>query len=51
MGRGQVQSSRARTSTTQGRVYAVVQEAEHGDQPNMQGKFYTCICFLMHSVY
>ena len=31
VGRGQVQSSQARTSGTQGRVYAVVPEAEHVD--------------------
>ena len=29
-------------SRTQGRVYAVVPEAEHADQPDMQGTFYTC---------
>ena len=23
-------------------------EAEHANQPDMQGTFYTCICFLMH---
>ena len=51
MGRGQVQSSQARTSGTRGRVYAVVPEAEHADQPDMQGTFYTCICFLMHHVH
>ena len=37
MGRGQVQGSQARTSGTQGRVYAMVPEAEHTDQPNAQG--------------
>ena len=26
-------------------------EAEHVDQPDMQGTFYTCICFLMHHVH
>ena len=26
-------------------------EAEHADQPDMQGTFYTCICFLMHPAY
>ena len=26
-------------------------KAEHEDQPNMQGTFYTCICFLMHHVH
>ena len=39
MGRGQVQSSQARTSGTQGRVYAMVPEAERVDQPDVQGMF------------
>ena len=39
MGRGQVQGSQARTSGTQGRVYAMVPEAERVDQPDMQGMF------------
>ena len=39
MGRGQVQGSQARTSGTQGRVYAMVPEAEHADQPDVQGMF------------
>ena len=43
MGRGQVQSSQARTSGTQGRVYAMVPEVEHADQPEVQGMF-----LLMH---
>ena len=43
--RGQVQSPQARMSRTQGRVYAVVLEAEHADQPDMQGTFYTCNYF------
>ena len=51
MGRGQAQSSQVRTSGTQGRVYAVVPEAEHADQLDMQGTFYTCICFPMHHVH
>ena len=51
MGRGQVQSSQARTLGTQGHVYSVVPEAEHADQPDMQGTFYTCIFFLMHHVH
>ena len=42
MGRGQVQSPQARMSRTQGRVYAVMPEVEHADQPDMQGTFYTC---------
>ena len=51
VGRGQVQSSHARTSGTQGHVYVVMPKAEHADQLDMQGTFYTCICFLMHPVY
>ena len=39
MGRGQVQSSQARTSGTQGRVYAMVPEAERADKPDAQGMF------------
>ena len=39
MGRGQVQSSQARTSGTQGRVYAMVREAERADQPDGHGMF------------
>ena len=39
MGRGQVQGSQARTSGTQGRVYAMVPEAERADQPDVQGMF------------
>ena len=35
VGRGQAQSSQVRTSRTQGRVYAVVPEAEHTDQLDM----------------
>ena len=42
VGRGQVQSPQTRMSRTQGRVYAVVPEAEHADQLDMQGTFYTC---------
>ena len=51
MGRGQAHSSQVRTSGSQGCVYAIVPEAEHADQPDMQGTFYTCICFLMHHVH
>ena len=51
VGQGQAQSLHVRTLGTQGRVYAVVPEAEHADQPDMQGTFYTCICFLMHHVH
>ena len=39
MGRGQGLGSQARTQGTQGRVYAVVPQAEHSDQPGMQGTF------------
>ena len=39
VGRGQVQSLQARMSRTQGRVYAVVLEAEHADQSDTQGTF------------
>ena len=39
MGRGQVQSLQARMSRTQGRVYAIMTEAEHADQPDTQGTF------------
>ena len=46
MGRGQVQSPQARMSRTQGRVYAVVPEAEHADQPDMQGTFIPAITFF-----
>ena len=38
-GRGQVHRSQARTSGTQGRVYAMVPEAEHAHQPDVQGMF------------
>ena len=31
--------------------YREYSEAEHADQPDMQGTFYTCICFLMNPVY
>ena len=39
MGRGQVQGSQAMTSGTQGRVYAMVLEAECANQPDVQGMF------------
>ena len=51
MGLGQAHSSHDRTSRTQGRVYAVLPEAEHADQQDMKGTFYTYICFLMHLIY
>ena len=51
MGRGQVQNPQTRVSRTQGRVYAIVPEAELADQPDMQGTFYTynyfCIMFII----
>ena len=57
MGRGQVQGSQARTSGTQGRVYAMVPEAERTDQPDAQGMFLLlhvlmgALClFLLHLV-
>ena len=56
MGRGQVQSSQARTSGTQGRVYAVVPKDERTNQPNMQGTFlylhllFNAPCSLLHLV-
>ena len=34
-------------SRTQGRVYAIVPEAEHTDQPDIQGTFYTCTYFCI----
>ena len=45
VGRGQAQSSQVRTSGTQGRVYAIVPEAEHADQPDMQGTFIPAFVF------
>ena len=49
MGRGQVHGSQARTSGTQGQVYAMVPEAERADQPDAQGMFLllhvsACVC-------
>ena len=29
----------------------MVLQAEHVDQQDMQGTFYTCICFMMHHVH
>ena len=37
--RGQVEGSQVRPSGTQGRVYAMVPEAERADQPDVQGMF------------
>ena len=56
MGRGQVQSPQARMSRTQGRVYAIVPEVEHKDQPDIQDTFYTrnyffCIMFIIVASY
>ena len=39
MGRGQGQGSQDRTPRTQGRVYAMVPQAECSDQPDMPGTF------------
>ena len=57
MGRGQVQDSQARTSGTQGRVYAMVPEAERTYKPDAQGMFLLlhvligALClFLLHLV-
>ena len=55
VGRGQVQNPQTRVSRTQGRVYAVVPEAEHADQSDTQGTFFTCNYFascssLLHLV-
>ena len=56
MGRGQGQDSQARTSGTQGRVYAVVPQAQCADQPDMQGTFLylhllsDASCSLLHLV-
>ena len=47
VGRSQVQSPQARMSRTQGCVCAVVPEAEHANQPDMQGSFYTCNYFCI----
>ena len=51
MGRGQGQGSQDRTLRTQGRVYAMVPQAESSDQLDMEGTFYTCNCYLMHHVH
>ena len=54
MGRGQGQGSHTRNSGTQGRVYAVVPQAECADQPVMQGTFsylhllFDASCSLLH---
>ena len=54
VGRGQVQSLQAKMSRTQGRVYAIMPEAEHTDQPDIHGTFYTrnylCIMFIHHCI-
>ena len=56
MGRGQVQDPQAKTSGTQGRVYAVVQEAGLENQLDMQGTFSylhllsDASCSLLHLV-
>ena len=54
MGQGQGQGSQ--TTGTQGRVYAVVPQAERADQPVMQGTFsylhllFDASCSLLHLV-
>ena len=56
MGQGQGHGSQARTSGTQGRVYVVVPQDEHADQPVMQGTFsylhllFDASCSLLHLV-
>ena len=56
MDRGKGQSSQTKTSGTQGRVYAVVPQAERVDQPVMQGTFsylhllFDASCSLLHLV-
>ena len=47
MGRGQVQNPNSRMSRTQGHVYTIVPEAEHTDQPDIQGIFYTRTYFFI----
>ena len=59
MGRGQGKGSQARTSGTQGLVYAIVPQAEHAYQPDMQGTFlllhvlfkFGCIIFIIIASY
>ena len=56
MGPGQGQGSQARTSETQGHVYAVVPQVKSVDQPDMQGTFSylhlfsDASCSLLHLV-
>ena len=57
MGQGQVPDSQARTSGTQGHVYAMVPETERAYQPDAQGMFLFlhvligALClFLLHLV-
>ena len=56
MGRGQAQGSQTRTSGTQGRVYAVIPQAELADQPVMHGTFlylhllFDASCSVLHLV-
>ena len=56
MGQGQGQGSQVRTSRTQGRVYSIVPQAEHQDQPDMEGTFsylhllFDASCSLLHLV-
>ena len=46
MGRGQVQGPQARTSRTQGHMYAIVLEAKRADHPDRQGIF-----LLLHMLF
>ena len=56
MGRGQGQGSQTRTLGNQGRVYAVVPQAECADQQGMPGTFsylhllFDASCSLLHLV-
>ena len=56
MDRGKGQGSQTRTLGTQGRVYAVIPQAERADQPVMQSTFsylhllFDASCSLLHLV-
>ena len=54
MRRGRGHGSQARTSGTQGHVYAILPQAERIDQPNMQGTFLLLSVFFflwMHHIH
>ena len=51
MGLGQGQGSQARTSGTQGHVYASVPQAERTDQPDMQGSFLLLSVFFLYFIW